>query len=83
MLLTFFFITKLIWHQYFYNKFDDFDDIKPNNESIYFKETYDSFQESIEKAKDFLDKCIKGKLINKEEIKKNYKIYTKSKFFKF
>ena len=69
LFLTFFLMTKLIWHQYFYNKFDDFDNIKPNNESIYYKETYDSFYESINKAKDFLNKNMKGILINKEEIK--------------
>ena len=69
LILTFVLITKLIWHRYYYNEFDDFDNIKPNNESIYYKETFDSFHEAFAKAKDFLDKNMKGILINPEKIK--------------
>ena len=69
LILIFVLIAKLIWYRAFYNEFDDFDNIKPNNESIFYKETFDSFHEAFDKAKDFLDKNMKGILINPEKIK--------------
>ena len=53
-------------------KFDDYeydDDIKPSIENIYLEEKFDSYQDAFNKAKDFIDNCSKGILINKDLIK--------------
>jgi glycosyltransferase involved in cell wall biosynthesis len=53
-------------------KYDDYeydDDIKPSIENIYLEEKFDSYQDAFNKAKDFIDNCSKGILINKDLIK--------------
>jgi len=53
-------------------KHDDYEydeDIKPSIENIYLEEKFDSYQDAFNKAKDFIDKCMKGILINKDLIK--------------
>jgi hypothetical protein len=52
-------------------KYDDYEydkDIKPSIENIYLEEKFDSYQNAFNKAKDFIDKCMKGILINKDII---------------
>ena len=56
-----------------YNNEYEYDDnnipnIKPDNESIYHEEKFDSYKEACNKAKVFIDKNIKGVLINNEKI---------------
>ena len=41
------------------------EEIKPNKEDIYKEEKFDSLNEAFKKAKDFLDKSMKGILLNK------------------
>ena len=53
-------------------KYDDYeydDDIKPSIGNIYLEEKFDSYQDAFNKAKAFIDKCIKGILINKDLIR--------------
>ena len=59
---------KLIFTRHIENK-DILETIKPKNESIYFEEKFDDYKEAFNKAKDFIDKCMKGILINTEKIK--------------
>ena len=68
LLIIILLVKKLIFNQHFENK-DNFEDIKPSNESIYFEEKFDDYKEAFNKAKDFIDKCMNGVLINKEKIR--------------
>ena len=43
--------------------------IKPNNQSIFLEEKFDEYNEAFNKAKDFINNCMKGVLINTEKIK--------------
>ena len=64
IIVSVFFLIKFI----FKNKSDyDYDDnTKPSNESIYYEEKFDSYKDAFNKAKDFIDKNLKGILINNE-----------------
>ena len=53
----------------YYYKYEYDDDIKPSIENIYSEEKFDSYKDAFNKAKDFIDKCMKGILINKDLIK--------------
>ena len=44
------------------------EEIKPNKEDIYKEEKFDSLNEAFKKAKDFLDKSMKGILLNKHHL---------------
>ena len=61
-------LKKIIFSRNIEKK-DNFEYIKPTNESIYFEEKFDDYKNAFNKAKDFIDKCMKGILINTEKIK--------------
>ena len=64
VILSILFIIRIFWIKYHSNEYDDFDDIKPTNESIYYEEKFDSHKEAFNKAKDFINNNMKGILIN-------------------
>ena len=48
---------------------DEYDEnFKPDNETIYYKEKFDSYIEAFNKSKDFINNNIKGILLNTESI---------------
>ena len=60
-------LLKIIMKKKNEKEYDD--DIKPSIENIYSEEKFDSYQDAFNKAKDFIDICMKGILINKDLIK--------------
>ena len=74
MIISFIILLKIIMNRKnkygnYYYKYEYDDDIKPSIENIYSEEKFDSHQDAFNKAKDFIDKCMKGILINKDLIK--------------
>ena len=61
-------ITLIIINTNNKDEYDD-DNYKPDNESIYREERFDSYTDAFNKAKDFIDKNMKRILINNEKIR--------------
>ena len=67
-----FFIIRTYYSQNFIveEKDEDEDDYyKPDNNSIYCEEKFESYTEAFDKAKDFINNNLKGILLNTQKIK--------------
>ena len=66
IIVSVFFLIKFILKNKSDYDYDYDDNTKPSNESIYYEEKFDSYKDAFNKAKDFIDKNLKGILINNE-----------------
>ena len=74
IIILYYILKKIYFRIYFSftyiesNDDDEDENFKPDNETIYYEEKFDSYIEAFNKSKDFINNNLKGKLLNDPKI---------------